>query len=125
MNTYALTPLDRLLFPKKLIEEGRTKKFINFNLSDATSDQRLLELLPVKTNYFYPLSKLYKDFTNFQLNEKYFSKTLGFEDMSYRFSENEISNIFKIHIIHSNSAGTQYFFDFFPVFKFAKEKGGG
>ena len=38
-------PLDRFLFPKKLIEEGRTKKLINFNLTDVTGDQRLLELL--------------------------------------------------------------------------------
>ena len=44
--------------------------------------------------------------------------------MSYRFSEKKISEIFKIHtIIHSNNAGTQYFFDFFPVFKFAKKRG--
>ena len=49
--------LDRFLFPKKLIEERCTKKFINFNLTDVTGDQRLLELLPPKTNDFYPLSK--------------------------------------------------------------------
>ena len=103
-------PLDRFLFPKKLIEEGRTKKLINFNLTDVTGDQRLLELLPATTNNFYPLSE--------------FSKTLGFEDMSYKLSGNEISDIFKIHVIHSNDAGNQYFFDFLPVFKFAKERGG-
>ena len=45
--------------------------------------------------------------------------------MSYRFSENEISDIFKIHVIHSNSAGTQYFFDFFPVCKVSKKRGVG
>ena len=118
-------PLDRLLFPKKLIEEGRTKKLINFNFTDVTGDQRLLELLPAKTNDFYPLSEFYNDFTNFQVNEKDFSKTFGFEDASYRFLENEMSDIFKVHIIHSNNAGTRYFFDFLSVFKFAKERGVG
>ena len=39
--------------------------------------------------------------------------------------ENEISDIFKIRIINYNNAGTQYFFDFLPVFKFAKERGVG
>ena len=96
-------PLDRFLFPKKLIEERCTKKLINFNLTDVTRDQRLLELLPAKTNDFYPLSEFYRDFTNFQVNKKDFSKTLRFEDMSYRFLENEILDIFKIHIIHSKS----------------------
>ena len=115
--------LDRFLFPKKLIGEGYTKKLINFNLTDVTGDQRLLELLPTKTNDFYPLSEFYRDFRNFQVNEKVFSKILGFEDTSYRFLENKISDIFKIHIIHSNNAGTQCFFNFLPVFKFAKEKG--
>ena len=115
-------PLYRFLFPKMLIEEGRTKKLINFNLIDATADQRLLEILPAKTNDFYPLSEFHKDFTNFHVNEKDFSKTLGFEDTSYRFLENEMSDIFKIHKIHSNNAGTQYFFDLLPVFKFAKER---
>ena len=43
--------------------------------------------------------------------------------MSYRFSENKISDIFKIYIIHSNNADTQCFFNFLPVFKFAKERG--
>ena len=94
--------MDRFLFPEKLIEEGCTKKLINFNLTDVTGDQRLLELLPAKTNDFYPFNEFYRDFTNFQVNEKDFTKTLGFEDTSYRFSENEISNIFRIHIIHSN-----------------------
>ena len=65
-------PLDRFLFPKKLIGEGCTKKLINFNLTDVTGDQRLLEILPAKTNHFYCLSKFYKDFTNFQANEKDF-----------------------------------------------------
>ena len=72
--------LDRFLFPKKLIEEGHTKKLINFNLTDVTGDQRLLELLPTKKNDFYPLSKFYNDFKNFQVNEKDFKKTFGFED---------------------------------------------
>ena len=72
-------------------------------MTDVTRDQRLLELLPAKMNDFYPLSEFYRDFTNFQVNKKDFSKTLRFEDMSYRFLENEISDIFKIHIIHSKS----------------------
>ena len=118
-------PLDRLLFPKKRIEERHTKKLINFNSTDVTRDQKLLELLPAKTNDFYPLSQFYNDFTNFQVNEKDFSKTFGFEDTSYRFLESEISDIFKVHIIHSNNAGTQYFFDFFSVFKLARERGVG
>ena len=118
-------PLHRFLFPKKLIEERRTKKLINSNLTDVTGDQRLLELVPAKTNNFYPLSEFYNDFTNFQVNKKDFSKTLGFEGTSYRFSEKEISDIFKIYVIHSNNAGTQYFFDFLPVSKFEKEKGVG
>ena len=92
--------------PKKLIEEGRTKKLINFNLTDVTGDQRRLELLLAKTKDFYPLNEFYNDFTNFQVNEKDFSKTFRFEDTSYRFLENKISDIFKLHIIHSNNAGT-------------------
>ena len=80
-------PLDRLFFQKKLIEEGHTKKLIYFNLTDVTGHLRLLELLPAKMNNFYPLSEFYKDFTNFQVSEKDFSKTLGFEDTSYRFLE--------------------------------------
>ena len=115
-------PLDRFLFPKKLIEEGRTKKLINFNLTDVTGDEKLLEFLPAKINNFYPLSEFYKDFTNFQVNEKDFSKTLGFEDTSYRFAESKISDIFKIHIMHNNNAGTQCFFDFPPVFNFEKKR---
>ena len=55
--------LDRFFFPKKLIEEGHTKKVINFNLTDVTRDQRLLELLLAKTNNFYSLSEFYNDFT--------------------------------------------------------------
>ena len=39
--------------------------------------------------------------------------------------ENEISDIFKIQIIHNNNPGTQYFFDFLPVFKFEKKRGEG
>ena len=104
-----------------MIEKGHTKKLINFNLTDVTRDQRLLELSPAKTNHFYPLRESYNDFTNFQFNKKYLSKALGFEDRSCRFSENKISDIFKIHIIHSNNEGTQYFFDFLSLFKFAKE----
>ena len=118
-------PLDRFLFLKKLIKEAHTKKLINFNLTDVTGDQRLLELLPAKMNDFYHLSEFYNDFTNFQVNEKDFSKTFGFQDTSYRFSENEILDIFKVHIMQSNIAGIDYFFDFLSVFKFAKESGVG
>ena len=118
-------PLHRFHFPKKLTEEGHTKKLIKFNLSDVTGDQRLSDLLPAKANDFYHLSEFYKDFTNFQVKGKNFSKTLGFQDTSYRFSENEISDIFKVHVLYTNSAGTQYFFDFLPVFKFSKERGMG
>ena len=71
-----------------MIEEGCAKKLINFNLTDVTGDQTLLELFPAKTNDFYHLSKFYNDFTNFQVNEKDFSKTFGFEYTSYRFLEN-------------------------------------
>ena len=74
-------PLDRFLFPKKLIQGGRTKKLSNFNLADVTGDQRLLELFP-------------SNFTNFQVNKKDFSKTFGFEDTSYKISENKISDIY-------------------------------
>ena len=42
-------PLNGFLFPEKLIEKGHTKKLINFNLTDVTGDQRLLELLLAKT----------------------------------------------------------------------------
>ena len=118
-------PLDRFLFLKKLIKEAHTKKLINFNLTDVTGDQRLLQLLPAKMNNFYHLSEFYNDFTNFQVNEKDFSKTFGFQDTSYRFSENEILDIFKVHIMQSNIAGIDYFFDFLSVFKFAKESGVG
>ena len=94
-------------------------------MTDVTGDQRLLELLLAKTNDFYPLSEFYNNFTNFQVNEKDFPKTFGFKDTSYRFLENELSDIFEVRIIHSNNAGTQYFFDFLLIFKFAKERGVG
>ena len=115
-------PLYRFLFPKKVIEEGRTKKLINFNLIDATADQRLLEILPAKTKIFTLSANFTKTLQTFMLTKKIFQKTLGSEDTSYRFLENKMSDIFKIHIIHSNNAGTQHFFDFLPVFKFAKER---
>ena len=34
----------------------------------------------------------------------------------------EISDIFKIHIIHSSTSKTNYHFDYLPILKFPKEK---
>ena len=68
--------MDRFLFlKKKPIEEGRTKKLINFNLRDVTRNQRLLELLAAKTNDFFPLSEFSKTLQTFRLTKKIFQKS--------------------------------------------------
>ena len=74
---------------------------------------------------FYPLSNFYKEFTNVKLTEQDFFRFDGFEETKYRFSDREISDTFKIYILHSNIHQTRYVFDFLPVFKFAKSEGIG
>ena len=81
--------------------------------------------MPKKSSGFYSLSNSYSEFTNFNLKKEGFFRYHGFKDESYRFSEREISDIFKIYIIHSYTCKTNYQFDYLPVFKFAKEKAVG
>ena len=81
--------------------------------------------MPEKSSDFYPLSNFYSEFTNFNVEKEDFFRFHGFKGKSYRFSEREISDIFKIHIIHSNIRKASYQFYYLPVFKFAKEKAVG
>ena len=92
---------------------------------NITDGSRLIALLPEKTNEFYPLSNFYKEFTNVKLTEQHFFRFDGFEETKYRFGDREISDTFKIHILHSNTHQSKYVFDFLPVFKFAKSEGIG
>ena len=78
-----------------------------------------------KSSDFYSLSNFYSGFTNFNVEKEVFFRFHGFKDKRYRFSEREISDIFKIHIIHSNTGKTNYQFDHLPVFKSEKEKAVG
>ena len=118
-------PLTRSLFPHNLIRDRVVRRQKDFSLTDVTGDSRLLKLLPKKSSDFYSLSNSYSEFTNFNVKKEDFFKYHGFKDESYRFSEREISDIFKTYIIHSNNRKTNYQFDYLPVFKFAKEKAVG
>ena len=115
-------PLTRSIFPHNLIRDRVVQRQKDFSLTDITGDSRLLKLLPKKSSGFYSLSNFYSEFTNFNVEKEDFFRFHGFKDESYRFSEREISDIFKIHIIHSNTSKTYYQFDYLPVFKFEKEK---
>ena len=94
-------------------------------MTNITGDSRLITLLPEKTNEFYPLRNFYKEFTGFKLMEQNFFRFDAFKETRYRFSDREISDTFKIHILHSNSLQNRYVFDFLLVFKFAKSEGTG
>ena len=120
-----IQPLTRLLFPLDLIKDSIVRRQKNFILTNITEDSRLTALLPEKTNKFYPLSDFCEEFTNFKLTEQDFFRSDSFEEKKYRFSDREISDTFKIHILHSNALQTRFVFDFLPVFKFAKSKGIG
>ena len=85
----------------------------------------LLKHLPEKSSDFYSLNNFYSDFTNFNVEKEDFFRFHGFKDESYRFSERNISDIFKIHIIHSNTSKTKYQFNYLSVFTFSKEKAVG
>ena len=117
--------LTRSLFPHNLIRDGVVRKQKDFSLTDITGDSMLLKLFPEKSSDFYSLSNFYSDFTNFNVEKEDFFRFPGFKDESYRFSERKISDIFKIHIIHSNTSKTKYQFNYLPVFKFSKEKAVG
>ena len=81
--------------------------------------------MPEKSSDFYLLSSLYSEFTKINVEKEDFFRFHGFKDESYRFSERELSDIFKIDIFHSNTRKTNYQFYYLPVFKFAKEKAVG
>ena len=117
--------MTRSLFPHNLIRDGVVRRQKDFSLNNIASDSRLLKLSPEKSSDFYSLSNFYSEFANFNVEKEDFFRFHGFKDESYRFSEREISDIFKIHIIHSNTSKTNYQFDYLPVFKFAKEKAVG
>ena len=54
-----------MLFPKRLIERGTTATYEKFNLTNVTSDQRLLYLLPHKQGKLYATTYFFQRFTNF------------------------------------------------------------
>ena len=68
-------------------------------------------------------------FTNNSLNlnqqGRDFIKLYGLESQYYKYSDYEITDLFLIHILHSNDEQTYYNFDFLRAFKFAKETGLG
>ena len=107
----------RFSFPHNLIRDGVVQRQKDFSLTDN------LKLLPEKSSDFYSLSNFYSEFTNFNVEKEDFFRFHGFKDESYRFSEREISGIFKIYI--NNTSKTNYQFNYLPVFKFAKEKAVG
>ena len=114
--------LTRSLIPLNLIKVGIVRRQKDFSLTNITGDSRLIALLLEKKNKFYPLSHFYEEFTNFKLMEQDFFGFDGFEETKYRFSDREISHLFKIHMLHSNALKTRYLFDFLPMFKFAKSQ---
>ena len=116
-----IQPLTRLLFPLDLIKDSIVRRQKNFILTNITEDSRLTALLPEKTNKFYPLSDFCDEFTNFKLTEQDFFRSDDFEEKKYRFSDREISDTFKIHILLQ----TRYVFDSLLVFKFAESEGIG
>ena len=120
-----IQPLTRSLFSLHLIKDGIVRRQKDFSLTNITGDSRLIALLPEKTNAFYPFSDFYKEFTSFKLTEQDLFRFDSFEETKYRFSDKEISDTFKIHILHSSALQTKYVFDFLPVFKVAKSEGIG
>ena len=118
-------PLQRNLFPIRIIKEGIVRKKKDFTLTDITGDERLLKLLPERSSDYFILSNFYNEFSNFQLENDDFVKTKGFVDLSYQYSEVEITKYFTIDIIHSSVEVIHYHFDFLLVFKYAKARGLG
>ena len=90
-NTGSIEPPIRAMVPHKLIRDSICRRNKDFNLTNIARDQRLLNLLPEKTDDFYPTSDFYKDFTNFQLEEN-----------EKKILNREISSIFTLHIVHSD-----------------------
>ena len=116
-NTGSIEPPIRAMVPHKLIRDSICRRNKDFNLTNIARDQRLLNLLPEKTDDFYPTSDFYKDFTNFQLEEN-----------EKKILNREISNIFTLHIVHCDKpiydeSITCCKFDFLPIFIFAKTRG--
>ena len=107
-------PLRRSLFPHNLIRDEVVRRQKDFSLTDITGDSRLLELFPERSSDFYSLSNFYSELTNFNIEKEDLFRFHGFKDKSYRFSKRNISDIFKIHIIHSNTSKTNYQFDYLP-----------
>ena len=105
-----------------MIENGTFRKQKDFSLTNITGDSRLIALPPEKIKEFYILSDFYKEFTNFKLMEQDLFRFDGFKQTKYRFSDREISDTFKIHLLHSNALDTRNVFDLMPVFKSAKSE---
>ena len=117
-NAGSTEPPARAIIPYKLIRDGICNK--DFNLTNITGDQRLLNLLPEKTGNFYPTNNFYKEFTNFQLEENDFTRINGYETLEYKYTNREISKMFTLHIVHSDKhiydkSVTYYKFDFLPA----------
>ena len=63
-------PLNRSLFPIRIIREGIVRKKKDFTLTDITGDKRLLKLLPERSSDYFILSDFYNEFSNFHLRRK-------------------------------------------------------
>ena len=71
-------PLNRSLFPIRIIREVIVRKKKDFTLTDITRSKRLLKLLPERSSDYFILSDFYKEFSNFQLENVDFVKTKRF-----------------------------------------------
>ena len=105
-----------------MIKNGTVRKQKDFSLTNITGDSRLIALPPEKIKEFYILSDFYKEFTNFKLMEQDLFIFDGFRQTKYRFSNREISDTFKIHLLHSNALHTRNVFDLMPMFKSALDR---
>ena len=89
-NARSTEPLARVIIPYELIRDSICRSNKDFNLTNITGDQRLLNLLPEKTGNFYPTSNFYGEFTNFQLEENNFTRINGYEPLKYKYTNRKI-----------------------------------
>ena len=52
---------------------------------------------------FYRTNDFYKEFTNFKLEENDFTRINGYKPLEYKYANKEISKIFTLHIIQSET----------------------
>ena len=76
-NARSTEPPAREMIPYKLIRDGICRSNKDFNLTNNTGDQRLLNLYPEKTGNFYPTSNICKAFTNFSQKKTTLLELMG------------------------------------------------